>query len=113
MIPPSRGEVWLVDLEPTRGHEQAGKRPCLVVSVDPFNRGPAGLHIILPITSKAKGILSHIEVHAPEGGLTRRSFIKCEDIRSVAGERLSKRLGAVSTRTMALAEDALRILLGL
>jgi len=37
------------DLNPTRGHEEAGKRPGLVVSVDPFNRGPAGPVVILPI----------------------------------------------------------------
>jgi len=40
---PARGEIWLVDLNPTRGHEQAGKRPALVVSVDLFNFGPAEL----------------------------------------------------------------------
>ena len=113
MTRPSRGEVWLVDLEPVRGHEQAGRRPCLVVSVDPFNRGPALLHIVLPVTSKPKGIASHVEVRPPEGGLTRTSFIKCEDIRSVAAERFSKRLGAVSAATMEWVEDGLRILLGL
>ena len=41
--PPVRGEVWLADLNPTRGHEQARRRPVLVVSDDLFNRGPAGL----------------------------------------------------------------------
>jgi len=46
---PSRGEVWLVDLNPARGHEQAGIRPGLVVSVDPFNHGPAGLVVLLPV----------------------------------------------------------------
>jgi len=43
---PGRGEVWLADLDPTRGHEQAGRRPVLVVSDDIFNRGPADLVII-------------------------------------------------------------------
>jgi len=40
--------MWLADLDPTRGHEQAGRRPVLVVSDDIFNRGPADLVIILP-----------------------------------------------------------------
>ena len=35
---PSRGDIWLIDLNPTRGRQQAGKRPCLVTSVDLFNR---------------------------------------------------------------------------
>ena len=79
-----RGEVWMVDFDPTKGHEQAGRRPALVISVDAFNSGPAELVIVLPITSKAKGVRSHVEVHPPEAGLTVKSFIKCEDVRSVA-----------------------------
>ncbi|NLJ36638.1 MAG: type II toxin-antitoxin system PemK/MazF family toxin, partial [candidate division WS1 bacterium] len=39
---PSRGDIWMLDLDPTRGHEQAGKRPGLIVSADPLNHGPAG-----------------------------------------------------------------------
>lgn len=42
-----------------------------------------------------------------------RSFIKCEDIRSVATERLSRRLGSISPATMRLIEDRVRILLDL
>lgn len=110
---PSRGEVWLVDLNPTRGHEQAGVRPGLVVSTDSFNQGPARLAVILPITTRSRGILLHVTVEPPEGGLRDRSFIKCEDIRSIAKERLTERWGVVSARTMAAVEDRLRILLQL
>jgi mRNA interferase MazF len=113
MAEPLRGEIWLVNLDPTKGHEQAGKRPGLIVSVDLFNQGPAGLVVILPITTKPKGIPFHVEINISEGGLTRRSFIKCEDIRSIAKERLSKRVGGVSEETMNAAEDRLRILLNL
>ena len=49
---PSRGEIWFVDLNPVVGHEQAKIRPCLIISHDTFNHGPANLHIILPLTSK-------------------------------------------------------------
>lgn len=111
--PPSRGEVWLVDLNPTRGHEQAGVRPALVVSVDLFNHGPAGLAVVLPVTSRAKGVPLHVPVDPPEAGLKMRSFIKTEDIRSVSLERLTRRMGQVTTATMAQVEDRLRILLGL
>jgi mRNA interferase MazF len=110
---PSRGEVWVVSLDPTKGREQAGKRPALVLSVDPFNHGPADLIVVLPITSKAKGIPFHVNVKPPEGGLKQESFIKCEDVRSISKERLSQRLGAVTTKTMKLVEDRVRILLGL
>ena len=43
MTTPLHGEVWLVDLNPTRGQEQAGKRPVLVVSTNGFNKSPADL----------------------------------------------------------------------
>ena len=113
MARPARGEVWFVDLNPVRGHEQAGRRPALVISVDGFNRGPADLVVVLPVTSREKGIPFHVEISPPEGGVRAHSFVKCEDVRSVATERLRSRLGAVSPQTMEAVEDRLRILLGL
>ncbi len=113
MAEPSRGEIWLVDLNPVCGHEQAGGRPALVVSVDGFNHGPAGLVIVIPITTKDMGIPLHVGVFQPEGGLNEQSFIKCEDVRSVAKERLVRCLGRVEEGTLAEVEDRLRILLGL
>lgn len=108
-----RRDVWLVNLDPLRGHEQAGTRPALVASVDTFNHGPAGLVVVLPITSRSKGVPLHVCVSPPEGGLTLPSFIKCEDVRSVSIDRLVRRLGSVEANTQALVEDRLRILLGL
>lgn len=113
MPQPSRGEVWFVALNPTRGHEQAGIRPGLVVSVDLFNQGPAGLVVILPLTTVANWIPLQVEVDPPEGGVKGKSFNTCEDVRSVAKERLSRRLGTVSELTLAAVDDRLRILLGL
>lgn len=110
---PSRGDIWLVDLNPVCGHEQAGKRPALVLSVDLFNSGPAGLIIVLPITTREKGIPFHVEVYPPEGGLKENSFVKCEDIRSISKDRLLSHLGIVSSLTMAAIEDRIRILLGI
>lgn len=109
----ARGEVWLADLNPVRGHEQAGKRPCLVISVDLFNQGASGLVVVLPITSKEKGIPFHVELNPPEGGLKVQSFVKCEDVRSISVDRLEKRWGTVSPETLTAVEDRLRILMGL
>jgi len=113
MAEPRRGEVWLVDLNPIRGREPFGRRPALVISVDPFNQGPAELIVVIPVTSKEKGIPFHVPIEISERGLLKRSFIKCEDIRSISKDRLSKRLGPVSQETMAAVEDRLRILLNL
>jgi mRNA interferase MazF len=110
---PARGEIWLADLDPIRGHEQGGRRPTLIVSADPFNQGLAGLVIILPLTSRAKGLASHVQVMPPEGGLSVTSYIKCEDVRSVSKDRLMRRWGAISGPTLAAVEQRLRLLLGL
>ena len=113
MPKPVRGEIWLIDLDPTRSHEQAGKRPGLVISADTFNAGPAELVIVLPLTTQHKGVRSHVLVEPPEGGLRQRSFIKSEDVRSVSLERLSKRLGCVTPATMEAVEFRLRVLMDL
>jgi mRNA interferase MazF len=113
VVQPSRGEVWMVSLDPTKGRDQAGKRPALVLSVDLFNHGPADLVVVLPITSKSKGIPFHVPIKPPEGGLKLESFIKCEDVRSIAKERLVQNLGAVSPKTLEAAEYRVKVLLGL
>lgn len=113
MNPPARGEVWLAELSPTRGHEQAGRRPALVVSDDLFNRGPAGLVIVVPMTSKVRDIPSHVPIDPPEGGVDRRTAVLCEAVRSISVERLVERWGALERSTMAAVEDRLRILLRL
>jgi mRNA interferase MazF len=48
MSAPRRGEVWLVGLDPTKGHEQAGVRPALILSVDAFNSSAAGRVSVAP-----------------------------------------------------------------
>ena len=110
---PNRGDIWLVNLNPAMGHEQAGKRPALVISVDDFNHGPAELVVVLPITSIRKGIPFHIEISPDISGLSKTSYIKCEDIRSVSKERLIKKQGSVSLSVLKEAEDRLEIPLGI
>src|SRR5262245_55664205 len=105
MADPSRGEIWLGDLGPTRGHEQSGARPLLILSVDPFNSGPADLVIVLPLTSTIRGIPAHILVNPPEGGLRRPSVVLCDAFRSVTKDCLSNCWGALSPGTMATIEQ--------
>jgi mRNA interferase MazF len=113
MAEPLRGEVWNVNLNPTRGREQSGSRPALVVSHNRFNESVAGLVVVVPITSTERGIPLHVPITPPEGGLKDISYAKCEDVRSVSKERLTKRMGSVSRPTMETVEDRLRILLDL
>ena len=110
---PKRGEVWWVVLDPTRGREQAGRRPALVLSADILNASAAGIVSILPITSRDRGIRAHVAVEPPEAGLALRSWIMCEQVRTVARERLLGRMGAVAPRTLAAVSDRVRVLLDL
>jgi mRNA interferase MazF len=113
MADPARGEIWTIDFDPIRGHEQAGRRPALILSTDLFNQSPADLVIAIPLTSQQKHVRSHVAVDPPEAGLKRKSFIKCEDLRSVSKQRLTKRWGAVSQQTLHAVEDRVRVLLQL
>ena len=114
MIPsPQRGEIWLLDLDPTRGHEQAGRRPALILTVDGFNAGPAGLVMAIPVTKTIRPVPTHVIVRPPEGGVKMECSILCEALRSVSKERLVIRWGRISPATLAEVEDRVRILLGL
>jgi mRNA interferase MazF len=112
-LSPRRGEVWWVDFDPIVGHEQAGRRPALVVSADGLNTSPAGLVTVLPITTRLRPLPSRIIVNPPEGGLSQPSQIITEQTRTVSQQRLQKRIGAVSPTTMQAVSKVLRLLLGL
>ncbi len=113
-ILPNRGEVWLADLNPTRGHEQTGARPVLIISTNTFNQGPAGLVFVLPFTQKDRRIPIHVQVDPPEGGVSMRSFILCDALRSISKDRLGPRpWGTMSATTLQEVEDNLRILMEL
>jgi len=110
---PLQSEIWMADLDPTRGHEQPGKRPVLVVSADTFNTSPAGLVVVLPITSKSKGIRAHLPIEPNGTGLRTNSYVICEQPRTIAKDRLSKRLGEVGAAALADVQMWLRVLLDL
>ncbi|PZC53083.1 MULTISPECIES: type II toxin-antitoxin system PemK/MazF family toxin [unclassified Mesotoga] len=110
---PSRGEIWLANLSPTRGREQSGFRPCLVISVDQFNHGPAELVIVVPLTSKNKSIPLHVKISGEQTGLDVTSYIKTEDLRSVSRNRLEKKIGQVSEEVLLEVLDRIKILLNI
>ena len=109
-----RGEVWVVDLDPTRGHEQAKTRPCIVVSDDRFNRSASGLVVVVPLTTVGRGIPWHFRVGPEDGGVREESFAMTDQVRAVSRERLvGDPWGRVSPGVMATIEGRLRLLLGL
>ena len=109
-----RGEVRVVDLDPTRGHEQAKTRPCIVVSDDRFNRSASGLVVIVPLTSVSRGIPWHVRVGPEDGGVREESWAMTDQVRAVSqGRLLGDPWGRVAPVVMAAIEERLRLLLGL
>ncbi len=94
-----QGEVWDCQLSPIEGHEQAGQRPCLVMSVDQLGRGPSELAIVVPIT-KSDRISLDYRIEPPEGGLADVSFAQPYQVRTISRERLVKRRGQVRDETL-------------
>ncbi len=109
-----RGEVWRADLSPTRGSEQSGVRPVLVVQSDRANAHSPHT-IIVPFTTKIRQKLlpSHVLVPAGEGGLTQESVALCEQMRVIDTSRLLARLGDLPTARMTEVDGALRAILQL
>ncbi|NGX58420.1 MAG: Endoribonuclease MazF9, partial [Chlamydiae bacterium] len=87
---PSQGEVWLFDKD----------KPCLILSCDDLNRGPSQLVIIVPFTSVKKGIASNVKVSPPQGGLKTVSFAMAEQIRTICKERLVKKMGVITDKSI-------------
>jgi len=90
--------VWLADLSPTRGREQHGRRPVLIVSATAFNRGP--LVVVVPLTRTERRTPLHVPVDPPQGGLRERSFAMCDQVRAIARDRLLERWGGIEPGTL-------------
>lgn len=110
---PLRGEVWQVQFSPTKGREQDGSRPAMIISVDKFNHGPADLVIAIPITRTRRQIASHVLVPKGEGGLDSDSYIMVEAIRSISKERLLSYRGELTYPRIEAVQQILRVLLKL
>ena len=114
IAPPKRGEVVVVDFDPTIGAEIRKRRPALVIQNDIDNRH-SPITIVAALTSQVAGERYPTEVvlHPPEGGLTRPSAVLLNEIRSVDKKRVVLRLGRLKPETMTRVDRALQISLGL
>lgn len=90
-----RGEIYWADLAPTRGREQAGKRPVLVISHDVFNER-SGTVIALALSSQPQRAGLPLAVQIGSVKLPKPSWVKISQIRTLSTERLGKRLGRIS-----------------
>lgn len=107
----AQGEVWDCELDPVVGHEQAGRRPCLIVSVDAVGRGPSGLAIVVPF-SRSNPTRLDVRVDPPEGGLSAVSHALPYHVRTVSRRRLARRRGRVADATLSEVVGRVRLLIG-
>lgn len=109
-----RGEIWLANLDPTRGSEQAGTRPVLIFQNDVINRFTTTL-LSIPLTTNLRraALPSCVQLTKGEGGLTSDSVALCHQLRVIDKTRLIKRLGAASPKTVSAIESCVRFTTGM
>lgn len=100
-------QVWLVDFGHPAGHEQGGTRPAIVLGSSTHCRFPTGMALVVPLTTRNRGLDHHVPVSSPDSGLSRASWARTEDITTVSTDRFvrSAPLGVAShAETEALAD---------
>jgi mRNA interferase MazF len=108
-VPAYRWAVYQADLDPTRGSEQRGMRPVLIVSDEEFNQAMANV-TVLPLTSTARRLYP-AEVLLPSrvAGQPQDSIVMAHQVRTIAKERLGRLYGYLEDITLRNAvEDAIR-----
>lgn len=112
---PSRGDLYVVDWNPARGSEQAGRRPALIVSNDLGNHA-APTVIVVAVTSRLTQRRFPFQVRVPlsaQTGLAGESLINCAQFITITKDRLERRIGALPNHLMLEVDAALRVALGL
>ena len=95
-----RGDIRWADLNPTRGREQAGQRPVLILSHDVFNER-SGTVIAVALTSQPQRAGFPLTLELQTAALPRRSWMKISQIRTLAVERIGERLTRVTPEELA------------
>jgi mRNA interferase MazF len=106
-----RGDIRWADLNPTRGHEQAGLRPVVILSHDIFNER-SGTAIAMAITSQPQQAGFPLTLELLSGSLPKRSWVKISQIRTLSVERISKKLGRASPEELAQLVEGLNEIIG-
>ena len=106
-----RGDIRWADLRPTRGREQSGRRPVLVISHDVFNER-SGTVIALAITSRPQRAGFPLTLELAQKGLPKRSWVKIGQVRTLATARIGKRLARASPELLCRAIDGLHEIVG-
>ncbi len=109
-----RGEIWLAELNPIRGSEQAGTRPVLILQNNSINRFTSTF-LAIPLTTNLRRASLPTCVFLPEGEgrLVKDSVALCHQMRVLDKSRLMRRLGSVSTLKLAAIDSCVLFTLGI
>lgn len=116
--PMRRGEIRMVDLEPVRGAEADKQRPAVIVSNDGANNVAQllgrGVVTVVPVTTNTERVYPfQVLLPAASTGLALNSKAQAEQVRSVAVERVGRRVGRLTTDLQTDLDEALRLHLAL
>jgi mRNA interferase MazF len=106
-----RGEIRWADLNPTRGHEQAGFRPVLILSQDVFN-SRSGTVIAVALTGQPQRAGFPLTLELAESRLPKRSWVKIAQIRTLSVERIGEVMGQAAPEELQLVLEGLNEILG-
>ena len=105
-------EIWLADLNPSRGTEPGKTRPVIIIQTDLLNEVHPST-IICPITTNTKEDIELLRVHLKKGQLDKLSDVLVDQIRAIDNRRLIKKLGILNREQKEKLKENLRIVLDL
>ncbi|MCX5753091.1 MAG: type II toxin-antitoxin system PemK/MazF family toxin [Candidatus Krumholzibacteria bacterium] len=106
-----RGEIYWAELDPTKGREQAGERPVLVLSHDIFNER-SGTVIAMALTSAPQKAGFPLTLELADSTLPKKSWVKISQIRTLSTERLGKKITKLSDKELDLVIEGLNEIIG-
>lgn len=80
-------QVWPVDLGAPIGSEQGGRRPVVVVGSEDHCRFPIEMALVIPLTTRYRGLPHHVAISSADSGLDQPSWARTDDIRAVSQQR--------------------------
>lgn len=108
-----RGDLWVVDWSPGRGSEQAGLRPAVIVQTDAANLNPSYPNtIVVTVSTKGKAVPFHVRLDpSADNGLRAVSYVKCEQVLTIAKDRLSRRIGHLAAADLTRVVEAVKLVM--
>lgn len=108
-----RGEIYYADLSPVQGSEQGGNRPVLIIQNDVGNKYSPTIICAAITTQHKTHVPTHVHLSYPGYGLTNRSMVLLEQIRTIDKCRIANYVGQLDSIEMSKVNKALQISLGL